>query len=106
MGQLISLTDVDPTTTFLGGLDQKGSSGKYTYLWKDEVMQVIFHIATMMPKDEKDPDCNHKKRHIGNDYVCIVYNESGEEYKISTLKVRRQGRIYFSFNEIFYVLYQ
>lgn len=25
--------------------------------------------------------------HIGNDYVTIVYNESGEEYNIHTLKV-------------------
>jgi tuberous sclerosis protein 2 len=26
---------------------------------------------------EKDPASNKKKRHIGNDYVTIVYNDSG-----------------------------
>ena len=48
---------------------------------------VIFHIATLMPNKESDPNCNIKKRHIGNDYVTIVYNDSGEEYKIGVIKV-------------------
>jgi hypothetical protein len=41
-----------------------------------------------MPTKETDPSCNGKKLHIGNDYVIIVYNESGEEYNIQTVKVR------------------
>ena len=49
---------------------------------------MVFHIATMMPTKEKDPKCNDKKRHIGNDYVTIVYNDSGEKYNMGTLKVR------------------
>lgn len=36
---------------------------------------------------ESDPNCNEKKKHIGNDYVNIVYNESGEEYNLSTVSV-------------------
>ena len=47
---------------------------------------VIFHVATLMPNKESDPNCNAKKLHIGNDYVTIVYNESGEDYKIGTIK--------------------
>ena len=50
-------------------------------------VSVIFHIATLMPNKESDPNCNSKKRHIGNDYVTIVYNDSGEEYKIGIIKV-------------------
>lgn len=49
--------------------------------------QVIFHVATLMPTRESDPMCNGKKLHIGNDYVTIVYNESGDEYNIQTVKV-------------------
>lgn len=45
-------------------------------------------MATLMPTKETDPSCNGKKLHIGNDYVIIVYNESGEEYNIQTVKVR------------------
>lgn len=44
-------------------------------------------MATLMPTKESDPNCNAKKAHIGNDFVTIVYNESGEEYNIQTVKV-------------------
>ncbi len=50
---------------------------------------VIYHVATLMPNKESDPNCNAKKLHIGNDYVTIVYNDSGEDYKIGTIKVSR-----------------
>lgn len=45
-------------------------------------------MATMMPIKESDPACNNKKLHIGNNYVTIVYNDSGEDYSIGTLTVR------------------
>lgn len=47
----------------------------------------IFHIATLMPNRESDKGCCNKKRHIGNDFVVVVYNDSGEEYKLGTIKV-------------------
>lgn len=40
-----------------------------------------------MPNKVNDPQGNCKKRHIGNDYVTIVYNNSDEEFDISTIKV-------------------
>ena len=49
---------------------------------------VVFHIATLMPNKESDPNCNAKKLHIGNDYVTVVYNNSDEEYKIGVIKVK------------------
>lgn len=51
------------------------------------MLLVMYHVATLMPLKESDPNCNEKKRHIGNDFVTIVYNESEEEYKIGTIKV-------------------
>lgn len=50
------------------------------------LLQVIFHTATLMPNHPTDPKANKKKRHIGNDYVAIVYNNSGGEYKLGTVK--------------------
>lgn len=47
----------------------------------------IFHIATLMPNRESDRSCCNKKRHIGNDFVVVVYNDSGEEYKLGTIRV-------------------
>ena len=88
LGDLISLRDVDQRTTFVGGLKAEEGDGDYAYMWEDDVMQVIFHVATLMPNKDNDPRCDKKKRHIGNDFVAIVYNNAGDgqEYKISTVK--------------------
>ncbi|XP_048507911.1 tuberin isoform X2 [Athalia rosae] len=86
LGTLIKLKDVDSQSIFLGGLDRNGENGNFAYIWQDDVMQVIFHVATLMPTKESDPQCTGKKLHIGNNYVNIVYNESGEPYNIQTVK--------------------
>lgn len=89
IGTCIVLNDIDPEIYFIGGLDVKGDDGKYAYFWKDNVTQVIFHVATFMPARESDPQCNNKNRHIGNDHVCIVYNDSKEQFSMSTIKVSK-----------------
>jgi hypothetical protein len=33
---------------------------------------------------EHDPQCNNKKRHIGNDFVNIIFNNSGNPFKFDT----------------------
>jgi hypothetical protein len=53
-------------------------------------------VATLMPTNlEKDPASNKKKRHIGNDYVTIVYNDSGNGqcFKLVRLLVSRVPNI-------------
>lgn len=47
----------------------------------------IFHIATLMPTKDLDKYRCDKKRHLGNDFVSIVYNDSGEDFKLGTIKV-------------------
>ncbi|KAI9475874.1 MAG: hypothetical protein EXX96DRAFT_526670 [Benjaminiella poitrasii] len=70
-----------------GGLDREMDiDGRFVYFWKDDVTEAVFHVATLMPTNlERDPQCSAKKRHIGNDYVSIVYNDSGLEYAFDTL---------------------
>ncbi|KAI4483781.1 hypothetical protein M0804_008041 [Polistes exclamans] len=85
LGTLIRLKDVDESV-FLGGLDRNGENGNFAYIWQDDVTQVAFHVATLMPTKQSDPKCTSKKQHIGNDYVTVVYNESGESYNIQTVK--------------------
>ncbi|KAI8642885.1 hypothetical protein BD408DRAFT_415787 [Parasitella parasitica] len=70
-----------------GGLDREMDiDGRFAYFWKDDVTEAVFHAATLMPTDlERDPQCSAKKRHIGNDYVSIVYNDSGMDYAFDTL---------------------
>ncbi|ODM95089.1 Tuberin, partial [Orchesella cincta] len=88
LGSLIKLKETDPVSTFLGGLDKTGDAdGEFACIWQDDLMQVIFHVATLMPtRLTTDPNCNGKKRHIGNDFVAIVYNNSDQEFDISTIK--------------------
>uniref|UniRef100_A0AAQ4PWM5 TSC complex subunit 2 n=1 Tax=Gasterosteus aculeatus aculeatus TaxID=481459 RepID=A0AAQ4PWM5_GASAC len=76
LGKLIHLKDCDPDQIFLGGLDQYGDDGEFTYCWHDDIMQAIFHIATLMPNKESDKGCCNKKRHIGNDFVMVVRTSS------------------------------
>ena len=87
LGTLVRLKDVDESV-FLGGLDRNGENGNFAYIWQDDVTQVAFHVATLMPTKASDPKCTSKKQHIGNNYVSVVYNESGETYNIQTVKVR------------------
>lgn len=84
LGTLVSLKDAKENNLFVNM--EYGRDGNFTYVWKDDIVHVTFHVATLMPNNDNDPNCNEKKKHIGNDYVSIVYNESGEEYNLSTIK--------------------
>jgi hypothetical protein len=69
-----------------GGLDTQGDSdGEFTYCWRDRCMELVFHITTMMPTN-RDDDMTYpnKKRHIGNDFVNIIFNDSGLPYNFDT----------------------
>jgi hypothetical protein len=74
---------------YAGGLDPE-EDGKYAYAWWDDIGQILYHTTTMMPTTANDPQCNNKKRHIGNDYVRIVWNDSGIPYRFDTLTTQFQ----------------
>ncbi|KAF8154068.1 hypothetical protein B0H34DRAFT_75597 [Crassisporium funariophilum] len=87
IGRLINLRgQVD---VYAGGLDPD-EDGEYAYAWWDDIGQILYHTATMMPFDLHDPNSNNKKRHIGNDYVRIVWNDSGIPYRFDTLSTQFQ----------------
>ncbi|KPJ02526.1 Tuberin [Papilio xuthus] len=108
LGTLVPLEGCDEPTLFLN-LEKGGKDGRYAYVWHDDIMQVcraprptarappphrvhclrsqvLFHVATAMPSCAKDPSCNEKRKYIGNDYVSIVYNHSGADFNILTIK--------------------
>lgn len=68
------------------GLDRRsGADGEYTFCWRDRVTEIVFHVTTQMPTNlQQDPQCNRKKSHIGNDYVNIVFNNSGLPFRYDT----------------------
>lgn len=60
--------------------------GEYTYAWRDRVTEMVYHVATMMPTNlESDPMCVAKKRHIGNDFVNIIFNRSNKHFDFDTI---------------------
>jgi hypothetical protein len=77
------------TKIFTGGLDTSADclDGKFAicFVPDQRLSQVIFHVTTMMPTLPHDTQCIGKKRHIGNDYVTIVWNESGLPYRPETI---------------------
>ena len=86
LGRLINLRgQVD---VYAGGLDPD-EDGEYAYAWWDDIGQILYHTATLMPSGDED-DYTNKKRHIGNDWVRIVWNDSGSPYRFDTLSTQFQ----------------
>ncbi|GAA5993932.1 hypothetical protein JCM5350_005481 [Sporobolomyces pararoseus] len=87
LGKLVRLKGSRESEIYAGGLDQENDvDGKWTYVWDDDISQIVFHIATLMPTSlETDPLCTLKKRHIGNDFIKVIWNESGGEFAFDTL---------------------
>ena len=68
------------------GLDREhNSDGEYAFCWRDRVTEIVFHVTTQMPTNlDHDPQCIGKKRHIGNDFVNIIFNNSGLPFRFDT----------------------
>ncbi|KAJ3214341.1 Replication factor A protein 1 [Dinochytrium kinnereticum] len=80
LGHFVKLSE--KSGAYTGGLDtsEYAADGKYGLLWEDSASgtQMIFHATTLMPTHvERDPQCSGKKRHIGNDFLLIAFDESG-----------------------------
>ncbi|KAK3995034.1 tuberous sclerosis 2 protein [Cladorrhinum sp. PSN332] len=78
-----ALTKLKGATFNTQGLDRNHDiDGRYTYCWRDRVTEIVFHVTTQMPTNlERDPQCIFKKRHIGNDFVNIIWNDSGLPFR-------------------------
>ncbi|KAF2119187.1 hypothetical protein BDV96DRAFT_487388 [Lophiotrema nucula] len=83
LGTIVRLKDAKFNT---GGLDTRNDAdGEFTYCWRDRCIELVFHIPTMMPTNpDDDMTYPNKKRHIGNDTVNIIFNDSGLPYNFDT----------------------
>jgi tuberous sclerosis protein 2 len=89
LGRLMNLRDQKDVYT--GELDPN-EDGEYAYAWWDDIGQIVYHVATLMPS-VTDPDSEQrhlKKKHVGNDFVRIVWNDSGAPYAFDTLTTQIQ----------------
>ncbi|KAI9802018.1 MAG: hypothetical protein M1825_003074 [Sarcosagium campestre] len=83
LGNLVRLKGAQFNTQ---GLDRENDmDGKFAICWRDRVTEIVFHVTTMMPTDlEHDARCINKKRHTGNDFVNIIFNDSGHPFRFDT----------------------
>ncbi|KZS14586.1 Rap1 GTPase-activating protein [Daphnia magna] len=62
---------------YKGGLDTvhdlTGLYSVYTH-WRG--IEIMFHVSTLLPYEKNDPQKLQRKRHVGNDIVCVVFLES------------------------------
>ena len=79
--------DLQRATFNTQGLDREFDlDGTSTYAWRDRITEIVFHVVTMMPTNlELDPQCVRKKSHVGNDFVNIIFNDSGRPYNVETI---------------------
>lgn len=74
-------------SVYTAGLDTENDiDGEYAYAWNDKITQMIYHTTTLMPNNPNDTSFSAKKRHIGNNYVSIYYDESGLAFNFDVIK--------------------
>ncbi|KAH8549890.1 hypothetical protein BGW37DRAFT_101600 [Umbelopsis sp. PMI_123] len=69
------------------GLDTRsGDSGTHTYVskWKDSVL--AFHVSTLIPSRLVDKQHIQRKRHIGNDIVCVIFVNGRQPFNPAAIK--------------------
>lgn len=98
-----SITCLEGLHGYSGGMDTSPAQndGKCLLLYRSHALQMVFHVATMMtPLDEvagtlqssdtiastssTTASVMKKKRHIGNDFVHIIFKECDAEYDVHT----------------------
>jgi len=71
----------------MGGLERTSVHGTATPYYSTYAYEIIFHDSTQIPNDPKDEQQSHKKKHLGNDPVIIVWSEQTSEFKASYFKL-------------------
>ncbi|XP_055375677.1 rap1 GTPase-activating protein 1-like isoform X2 [Condylostylus longicornis] len=78
LGQRIKLKE---HKGYRGGLDtQNGHTGESAIYEIYKEREIMFHVSTMLPYSEGDSQQLQRKRHIGNDIVAIVFQESNTPF--------------------------
>ncbi|KAG0237834.1 Rap/ran-GAP protein [Actinomortierella wolfii] len=85
LGEKVALKGFD---RFAAGLDTRlGETGEYSYFdtWGTEY-EVMYHVSTLLPYNTGDRQQIQRKRHIGNDIVCIVYVDGVQPFMPTAIK--------------------
>ncbi len=70
-------------TSFRGGLHPLANT--YSIYYANALVEIMFHVATMIDGSTDDDRLRKKTRHIGNDEVQIIWTEHYHEYEKSII---------------------
>lgn len=72
---------------YRGGLDVvENTTGSHSYFTSHRNFDVMYHVSTMLPYSTQNMQQLERKRHIGNDVVVIVFQDSSvPPFKPSTI---------------------
>ncbi|KAI9472875.1 hypothetical protein BDB00DRAFT_776652, partial [Zychaea mexicana] len=74
-------------TGYAAGLDTKsGETGEFSYVSRWHNHEIMLHVAALMPWREHDRQQVHRKRHIGNDIVCLVFVEGNGKFDVNAIR--------------------
>ncbi|XP_050477240.1 uncharacterized protein LOC126867115 isoform X4 [Bombus huntii] len=74
LGDKIRLKGFDK---YKGGLDTiHDLTGLYSVYTNWRGIEIMYHVSTFLPNEKHDVQRVQKKRHIGNDIVCVVFLEA------------------------------
>nr|XP_022337515.1 rap1 GTPase-activating protein 1-like isoform X13 [Crassostrea virginica] len=66
---------------YRGGLDTMyGQTGSDSVFARYQGREIMFHVSTLLPFTDGDPQQLQRKRHIGNDIVAIVFQEENTPF--------------------------
>jgi len=71
---------------FRGGLDISKESCEQSVYEQYENSEIMFHVSTLLPHSRTDTQQLEKKRHIGNDKVAIIFQDSDTPFSPSMIK--------------------
>jgi hypothetical protein len=82
---------------YRAGLDVKaGTTGEYSVYTTYRSYELMYHVATLLPFMEENPQQLHRKRQIGNDIVVVIFSEGDEPFNPAVLTSH--------FNHVFFVV--
>ncbi|EGG16091.1 RapGAP/RanGAP domain-containing protein [Cavenderia fasciculata] len=75
---------------FRAGLDVRtGTTGTHSIYQRWNNNEVMYHVSSLLPFNEKDKQQLERKRHIGNDIVVIVFQDGDTIYRPTTISSRQ-----------------
>lgn len=63
---------------FMGGLQRGGATGERSVVTSLEGVELMYHVSTMLPHSTTDEQQLERKRHLGNDIVVIVFEDTDD----------------------------